>query len=179
MLSTHPAADVGVLPLDWLRGLVVVMDIGEELAAEVAGRGEDAAVDEVALDLGEPELDLVEPGRISGREMKTQIGVVGQELLDALGLVGREVVEDDVDLELARLSGDQRTQEGDELSAGVVGSCLPEHLAGLGVERGVQRKGPPADVLEAVALGSTGRQGQHRIASVEGLDGGLLVQAEY
>src|SRR3984893_14788918 len=179
MLSTHSATDVGVLPFDRLGGLVVLVDVVEEFAPEVGGGGEDAAVDEIALDLGEPEFDLVEPGRVGGREVKTHVGVVSQELLDSLGFVGREVVEDDVDLEIARLSGDQRAQEGNELSAGVVRSCLPEHLSGLGVERGVQGEGPTTDVLETMALGPARRKRQHRIAPVKRLDGGLLVQAEY
>ena len=35
------------------------------------------------------------------------------------------------------------------------------------------------DVLEAMPFGATGREGQHRIAPVQGLDGGLLVDTEH
>src|SRR6266851_10507877 len=56
MWSTNAATDVGVLPLDGLGCLVVLPDVAEELAAEVGGRDEDAAGDEIALDLAQPEL---------------------------------------------------------------------------------------------------------------------------
>ena len=42
--------------------LVVLADVGHDAACELLGRGEDASVDEIAFDLGEPEFDLIEPG---------------------------------------------------------------------------------------------------------------------
>src|SRR2546421_6255004 len=125
------------------------------------------------------QLDLVEPGGVGGSEVQADVGVKLQELLHSLCLVGREVVQDDVDLLARRLLGDYRSQEGDELLGGMPGSSPPDHLAGLGVERGVQGEGASADVLEAVALEAPGRQRQDGIAAIEGLNGGLLVQAEY
>lgn len=77
MLSTHPAADLGVLPANRLSGLVVLSDVAHELAPKVLGGGEGSAIDEVALQLAEPELHLVEPGRISRREVQLHVGVFG------------------------------------------------------------------------------------------------------
>jgi hypothetical protein len=67
-------------PLDGLGGLVVQSDVAKQLAAEVGGRSEDAAGDDVALDLAKPELDLILPAGVSGREVKMDILVKAQEL---------------------------------------------------------------------------------------------------
>ena len=52
----------------------------------------------VALDLGKPELDLVEPGGIGRGEMKAHVGMLGEEPFDLFGLVRGEIVEHDVNL---------------------------------------------------------------------------------
>ena len=41
-----------------------------ELSVQIGDGGEDATGDDVALDPGEPQFDLVEPGRISRREVQ-------------------------------------------------------------------------------------------------------------
>ena len=41
-----------------------------ELSVQIGDGGEDAKSDDVALDLGEPQFDLVEPGRVSRREVQ-------------------------------------------------------------------------------------------------------------
>jgi hypothetical protein len=66
MWSTDAAGDVAVLPLDRLGSLVVLANVAELLAAEVVGGLEDAASDDLALDLAEPDLDLVQPARVGG-----------------------------------------------------------------------------------------------------------------
>ena len=50
--------------------------------------------EQIALDFGKPQFHLIQPGRISRREVKVNLGMVGEELLDALGLVGRQMIED-------------------------------------------------------------------------------------
>ena len=51
-----------VLPLDGCGVFIVLADEGHDPASEIRYGSEDATVDEVALDLGEPEFDLnVEP----------------------------------------------------------------------------------------------------------------------
>jgi len=98
MSVTDVTARVGVLPLDRLGGLVVLIDVAHELAPQICSRGEDAAVDEVALDLGELEIDLVQPRGTCRREVQTHVLVQRQELAHPLGLMRGEVVEDDVNL---------------------------------------------------------------------------------
>src|ERR1035437_8585539 len=67
-VTADTAGGVGVFPLDGPSIGGVGVDGASEFASQVGDRGEDAARNDLAFDLGEPDLDLVEPGRVSGRE---------------------------------------------------------------------------------------------------------------
>src|SRR5271169_3855605 len=69
-VTADAAGGVRVFPLDRPSIGGVGVDVAPEFASQVGKRGEDAARDDLAFDLGEPDLDLVEPGRVSGREVK-------------------------------------------------------------------------------------------------------------
>jgi hypothetical protein len=73
----------------------VGVDVAPEFASQVGNRGEDAAGDDIAFDLGEPDLDPVKPGRVSGREVKVDSRMLLEELTDRRSFVGGEIVEDD------------------------------------------------------------------------------------
>ena len=45
-------------------------DVPHELSAQIGDGGEDATGDDAPLDPGEPQFDLVEPGRVSRREVQ-------------------------------------------------------------------------------------------------------------
>src|SRR5260370_41761367 len=77
--------EVLVDPTDRCRGLIVVADVTHELASEILYGGEDTSRNNVALNLGKPNLDLIEPagigrgvmdanGRISLKEFKNFLG---------------------------------------------------------------------------------------------------------
>ena len=51
--------------------------------------------------------------------------------------------------------------------------------AGGGVERSIRGKRSVAVVLEAVAFGASGGEWQDGIETIQGLNGGLLVDAEH
>ena len=72
-------------------------DETHELARQVLDRSEDAAGDDVALDFGEPKLDLIEPGGVGRSEVQVNIGMLGQELVNALSFVTGKVIQHDVD----------------------------------------------------------------------------------
>src|SRR5262245_2559934 len=127
-----------------LRRIVVLADITHEFPLQIGHRGEHAAGDDIALDLGEPELDLVEPGRIGRGVMQMHVRMPDQEILDTLGLVCREVVADDVNLFAAGLVSDDVGEEGHELGTGVPRRGLAQDLTGLGIESGVERERPVA-----------------------------------
>ena len=85
-VTTDAAGGVSVLPLDGASIGGVGVDVAAEFASQVGNRGEDAARDDLAFDLGEPDLDLVEPGRIGGGEVKPDSGMLLQEVPDGLSL---------------------------------------------------------------------------------------------
>ena len=93
--------------------------------------------------------------------------------------MGREVVGNEWISLTARLIGDDLGQEGHELLGWYGARRFCPALRRLGVERGVQRERAVAIVLKAVALSSPGRQRQHRIKAIQGLDRGLLIDAEH
>jgi hypothetical protein len=95
-----------------------VVDVAHELSPQIRDAGEDASSDDVAFDLGKPYFDLVEPGRVSRREVEVDGRVSIQEFGDLHGFVRRQVIGDDVDLLGRRLVYDDVCQEGDELRRG-------------------------------------------------------------
>ena len=70
-------------------------------------------------------------------------------------------------------------EKAHELLAGVSPSGLALHLAGLGVQSGVERECAVALVFEAVPFRPAGRERRHTVAAIQGLNGGLFVNAEY
>ncbi len=81
-------------------------DVLRDLALQIRDRREDAAREDVALDLGEPELDLIQPRRVRGREVQLHTAMLGEERPHGLRLVGQEIVKNDVDLAPLRLRRD-------------------------------------------------------------------------
>jgi hypothetical protein len=69
----------------------------------------------VALDLGEPEFDLVQPRGVRRREVQVHTGMLGHERAHGLRCVGREIVENEVNGTRPRLRGDDLGQKGDDL----------------------------------------------------------------
>jgi hypothetical protein len=62
-----------VSPPDGFRVFVVVANVAPNLAGQIRDRCEDAARDQVALDLGEPELDLIQPQGVRRREVQMDV----------------------------------------------------------------------------------------------------------
>ena len=102
-----------------------------------------------------------------------------QKLSDPLGLVRREVVRNHMDLPSLRLSGHEVRQEGDELLRRMPLGGLAENFPRLGIERGVQGERAVAIVFKAMPFGPPGRQGQHRILTIQGLNRGLLIDTKH
>jgi hypothetical protein len=60
-VTADAAGGVRVFPPDWPSIGRVCVDVASEFASQVGNRGKDAARDDLAFDLGEPDLYLVEP----------------------------------------------------------------------------------------------------------------------
>ena len=170
---------VGIRPLK-RRGLVIVVtNVGDDLASEVRDRCEDAAGDHVAFDLREPEFHLIEPRAIGRGEMQMDAGMASEEGRDQLGLVRREVIEDEVDVPWAAVAANDGLEKRDEFITGVARHCHARDVARLRIERRVERECPVAGVLEAVAFRAAGGERKDRIESIQGLKTGLFVQTEH
>src|SRR5262245_52367850 len=126
----------------------------------------------------EPDFDLVEPRRVSGREVKMDVGVLAQESFAGLGFVSREIVGDDVDFPTRFYTGNHLVQKDDELGAGVAAGGLAEDLSAGGVECRLERKGAMAEVFEAVPFSPPRRERPHRVEAIERLNGALFIHAE-
>ncbi|MFM1557660.1 MAG: hypothetical protein ACKJSK_00015 [Roseibacillus sp.] len=82
--SCDSALGVAIDPFERLGLGVVVADVAHDLAFKVGLGGEDPSGDQVALDLGEPDFDLVEPRGISRSLVKVHVGMVREELCNSL-----------------------------------------------------------------------------------------------
>ena len=76
--------------------VVICVDVSIDVLLELLEAREGGAAERLPLQDREPYLDLIEPGRAGGREMKFHIGMTLEPVL--VLLVGAEVVEDDVKL---------------------------------------------------------------------------------
>ena len=154
-------------------------DVPEELAREIRGRREDAAGDAVAFDARKPTLHLIEPATIGRGVVHRDARMRREPVVHRLGLVRRQVVDHKVDGLAARRGAGDRVEEVDEFRAGVPHGDLALHVPGAHVERRGEGARPVPDVREPVGLGPPGTQRQHRIRTVQRLDGGLLIDAEH
>ncbi len=90
-------SNVAIGPLERFGVSIVGADVTHDLSFEVILRGEDAAGDQVALDLGEPDFDLVEPGGVGRGVVNGDVWMLAQKSGAALGFMGGKVVDDEVD----------------------------------------------------------------------------------
>ncbi len=127
-------------------------NVAHQFLLKVFDRREDPSSDDIALNLGEPELDLVQPGRVRRRKMQTHRRVRLQKLGHPLGLVRREIVRNHMDLLARGLMGHEVRQERDELLGGVAVGCLAQDLARLGIERGIEGERAVSVVFEPMPV---------------------------
>jgi hypothetical protein len=139
---------------------------------------EDAACNEVSLDLGEPDLDLIEPRGIGRGEMELDVGTDAQKLLNGFSFMSRKVVGDDMNMGFGGLSSDHLGEELHELGAGVTVSCLSQDLAGGRIQGRIERKSAVAKVFESVTFGPARRERQDGIETIKGWNGALFIDTE-
>jgi hypothetical protein len=113
---------ISIAPANRFRRFVVITNVPADLSCEISDRREDAARQQVAFDLREPQLDLIQPRPVGRREMEPHVGMRDQERPYGLGLVRGEIVENHVDLATLRLTGHNLAEELDE-----GGARVPRH----------------------------------------------------
>src|SRR5260221_9462106 len=131
---------IGILksPTEGCGGFVVLLDVTDQLSGEVGRRSEDSPSDDIALNFGKPDLDLIEPTRI-GRGVMDPYGWIGlEELENILGFMCAQVVGHDMNLSTLRLAGDDLAQKVDKLGAGIASASLAHNVAGGGIDRSIQ-----------------------------------------
>ena len=131
---------VGVLksPAEGCGGFVVLADVTDQLSGEVGCRSEDSPSDDIALDFGKPDLDLIEPTRIGRSVMDPNRWIGLEELENMLGFMCAQVVGDDVNLSALGLAGDNLVEKVDKLGTGMLSGGLSHDVAGASVERRIQ-----------------------------------------
>jgi hypothetical protein len=103
---------------------------------------ERAAANLLVRQLGEPSLHEAQPGAIGWREMGVEPGTLGEPVLDERRLVGAVVVHDDVHVQRARYPRVNQIEKLTELSRSMSLMELRNHVTGLRIQRGEQRRGP-------------------------------------
>src|SRR5881394_1851089 len=89
---------VGVFPLDRAGMGRVGIDVAAKFASQVGDGSENATGNDLTFDLSEPDLDLVQPGRIGRGEVKLHARMLCEELSNRLRFMSGEVVENDMNL---------------------------------------------------------------------------------
>ena len=158
MVSSDATVSISIGPFKGLGAFVVDFDIASDFANEVGFGREDATGDQIALNFGEPDFDLIEPGRVSRGVVELKVGMGGEELRHGLGLVRRKIVGDEVDLLALGLRGDHIGEKGNELRAGVALGGFAQDLSAGNLQGGVKRQSAMPEILKAMALGTPGRK---------------------
>ena len=79
--------DIFVDPPDWGGGFIVVTNVAHQLAGEILYRSEDTSGNNVTLNLGEPNFDLVKPTGVGRGIVDPNRGVSLKKFKDFLRLV--------------------------------------------------------------------------------------------
>src|SRR6266481_5636012 len=165
-------------PAEGCGGFVVLPDVTDQLSGEVGDRGEDSPSDEIALDFGKPDLDLIEPTGIGRGVMDPYRWIGLEELENILGFMCAQVVGDDMNLSALRLTGDNLAQKVDKLGAGMPRGGLSHDVAGASVQRCIQGERTMTKIFKAMPFGSARGERQNRVKSVQRLDSALLIDTE-
>src|SRR6266516_1337414 len=137
-------------------------DRGREFCDAVEGATPEALAGQDA----EPDLDLIEPAAVEGREDEGHARVCDEPGLRSRSLPGVDVVSDDHDPSSA-MGGADQVEEGDHPRNRPGGGDLDDHLAGADVEGREDVAGSVAIVLELDTSRSSRGHG----------DGGVLPRA--
>jgi len=130
--------DILISPAEGRRGFVVLLDVANELSRQIGFGSEDSSSNDMALNFGKPDFDLIEPARI-GRSVMNPNGRIGvEELENAFGFMCAQVVGHDVNLFPRRLTGDDLAQKVDKFDAGMPSRRLTDDVAGASIQRCIQ-----------------------------------------
>jgi hypothetical protein len=166
-------------PDERLGVAIVFGDVVEDGLAQMGHRVEAAAADSLGGDLGEPALDLVEPGGVGRYKMQMEARIALEPAHNRGGLVRGVVVQHQMHLPAGRNACVYGLEEMQELLMSVAGMALADDLAGLDIEGRKQRNRSVPEVIVRGPLRPAGRQRQQRLGALQGLALALLVDAQH
>lgn len=146
-------------------------DVPHELSAQIGDGGEDATGDDVALDPGEPQFDLVEPGRVSRREV--QPDTIKSRAMGKMRAV--QVAQSGGALELVEREMPEPTQGEVRVRVEACGVCHSDSLTVEGQWPGLPSPGSrvtrlPVSSTQSVPASSAGPPGSGSVwAGLEGI----------
>ena len=178
-VTADAAGRVGILPPNRSGICRVGVDISAKLSRQVGDGREDAACNDVTLNFGEPEFNLVEPRGIRWGEVKAYARIVLQKLPHVRGLVSREIVEDDMDLLSRRAQRNDLLEKGYEVLTGVARGGFSMNTAGGGIQRRIQGERSVPVVFEPMAFNAAGGKRQNRVEPIKCLNRRLFINTEH
>lgn len=111
--------------------------------------------------------------------MQSHVAVRRQKLLHQASFVRGKVVQNDMHLSVGGLGGDDVCKKSHKLLAGMSGSRLPNHLAGLRIQRRIQRQSAMAVLFKAMPFSASGRKRKALVQTVQCLNSALLVHTKH
>ena len=178
MVLTNTTVGVPIGPLEGFGSFVMGLDIASDFASKVRSGSEDAAGEQIALNFGEPDFELIEPGRVSRGVVELNVRMKGEELRHSSGLMRRKVIGNDVDLLSRGLGGDDVGQKSDELGAGVAQGGFAHHLPAGDLQGRIERKSTMPEIFKPMTFGAAWRQRQDRIEPIKSLNSALFIDAK-
>jgi len=158
---------------------VVMSDVGVDLPHQFTDVAERTAANRLLGDKREPALDLVEPARVGGREVKVKARMAGEPPFDLGMLMSRIVVGDQVQFKVGRDVSIEMFQKAQELLMAMARLTLGDDPAVDYVERREERGGAVAIVIVRYPLDIAEPHRQHGLGALQGLHLALLVHAQY
>ena len=137
MIRFNTVVDILISPAEGCGGFVVLLDVTDQLSREVGFGSEDSSSNDLALNFGKPDFDLIEPTRVGWSVVDSNGRVGVEELENALSFMCAQVVDHDVNLSTRRLAGHDLAQKVDKLDAGMPSRRLTDDVAGASIQRGI------------------------------------------
>ena len=97
---------IGIFSAERCGSFLIKPNVAQDLPSQIGHRGEDAAIDDLALEFAEPAFHLIEPRRVGRGEVESDVGMLLEEILHRVGFVRGEVVQYDVHVAIGGWGGD-------------------------------------------------------------------------
>ena len=161
------------------RGLGVVL-IHEQLDAvdKLLNVSERPALDGALTDDAEPTFDLIEPGRVSRREVNMESRPLSEPGADLGVFVCGVIIHHHMHVQCRWHVGFNVTQEGQEFLMTMPRSALANDRAGGDIEGREESRGAMSKVIVGHAFNVSESHRQDRLTAFEGLDLGLFIDTQ-